>query len=99
MSAIWVEPRISEKSYFLATKNNTYIFDVAPSSNKQQISAAIEDQFDVSVIAIRTSIAKGKVKKTPVKGGYPITGRRKNVKRAYVTLAAGDSISVFEDLE
>lgn len=93
-----ITPRISEKSYFLSDKNNTYMFDVDKNLNKNQIKAAIEEQYDVKVASIRTAISKGKVKSTPRKGRYPIAGKRKDVKRAYVTLAAGKTLPFFEDL-
>ena len=95
---ITVQPRISEKSYFLSEKGNTYMFDVPTSANKQQIKAAIEEQYDVSVKAVRTAVAKGKVKSTPRRRRYPIEGRRKDVKRAYVTLMPGKTLPFFEDI-
>lgn len=93
-----LRPRISEKSYYLSEGQNTYIFDVPVSANKSQIKSAVEEQFDVSVKVIHTAIAKGKRKTTPLRGRYPITGKRKDVKRAYVTLVPGDTLPLFEDL-
>lgn len=93
-----IKPRISEKSYFLSEGQNTYMFDVPVAANKLQIKQAVEEQFNVSVTAVRTAIAKGKCKTTPLRGRYPITGQRKDVKKAYVTLALGDSLPLFEDL-
>ena len=95
---IFIQPRISEKSYFLSEKGNTYMFDVEPSANKQQIKEAIEEQYEVSVKAIRTAVAKGKVKSTPRRRRYPIAGKRKDVKRAYVTLMPGKTLPFFEDI-
>lgn len=93
-----VTPRISEKSYFLSDKTNTYIFDVDTNLSKNEIKATIEDQYDVKVAKIRTAIAKGKAKSTPRKRRYPVAGKRKDVKRAYVTLAPGKTLPFFEDL-
>ncbi len=88
---IIIEPVVSEKSYDLVSDNNTYTFIVDPRTNKTEIRQAIESIFDVKVTSVNTMIRKGKQKRT----GYTI-GRRKDTKRALVTLADGDSIDVFE---
>ncbi len=88
---IIIEPVVSEKSYDLVADNNTYTFIVDPRTNKTEIRQAIEEIFDVKVSSVNTMIRKGKQKRT----GYTI-GRRKDTKRALVTLVDGDSIDVFE---
>jgi len=85
------EPVVSEKSYDLVADNNTYTFIVDPRTNKTEIKQAIETIFDVKVTSVNTMNRKGKRKRT----GYTL-GRRKDTKRALVTLADGDSIDVFE---
>ena len=89
-------PRISEKSYALA-QNNTYVFNVPRIANKNQVAAAVAKQYDVTVKDVRIVIAKGKLKQSYRKGGRPVQGRRKDVKKAYVTLAEGSSIKIFEE--
>lgn len=86
-----IEPVVSEKSYDLASENNTYTFIVDPRTNKTEIRQAIETIFDVKVVSVNTMIRKGKRKRTG-----NVIGRRKSTKRALVTLASGDSIDVFE---
>jgi large subunit ribosomal protein L23 len=88
---IIIEPVVSEKSYDLVAANNTYTFIVEPRTNKTEIRQAIEAIFDVKVASVNTMIRNGKQKRT----GYTI-GRRKDTKRALVTLVDGDSIDVFE---
>jgi large subunit ribosomal protein L23 len=88
---IILQPVVSEKSYDLVDANNQYTFIVDPRSNKTEIKQAIQTIFDVKVVSVNTMNRKGKQKRT----GYMI-GRRKNTKRALVTLASGDSIDVFE---
>ena len=88
---IILQPVVSEKSYDLVDANNQYTFIVDPRSNKTEIKQAIQTIFDVKVVSGNTMNRKGKLKRT----GYMI-GRRKNTKRALVTLASGDSIDVFE---
>ncbi len=84
------EPVISEKSYDLIENSNTYTFMVDPRSNKTEIKQAIQEIFDVKVTSVNTQNRQGKVKRT----GW-VTGKRKNVKRALVTLAEGQSIELF----
>ena len=83
-------PVVSEKSYDLIENHNTYTFDVDPRANKTQIKNAVETVFDVKVVRVNTMNRKGKTKRT----GYNY-GKRKDIKRAVVTLAAGDSIDLF----
>ena len=87
---IILAPVVSEKSYDLIENNNTYTFEVDPRSNKEQIRDAVEAIFDVRVLRVNTMNRKGKTKRT----GYKL-GKRKDVKRAIVTLADGDSIDLF----
>ena len=84
------EPVVSEKSYELIEHRNTYTFIVDPRSNKTEVKQAIQEIFDVDVIRVNTQNRKGKVKRT----GYQL-GKRKDVKRALVTLAEGQSIDLF----
>jgi large subunit ribosomal protein L23 len=79
---IILAPVISEKSYGLI-EDNVYTFFVHPESNKTQIKIAIEQIFDVQVTSVNTANRQGKRKRT--KYGY---GKRKDTKRAIVTLAA-----------
>ena len=88
---IILQPVVSEKSYDLVDSNNQYTFIVDPRSNKTEIKQAIQTIFDVRVVSVNTMNRRGKRKRT----GMTI-GRRKNTKRALVTLASGDSIDVFE---
>ncbi|MGD8373862.1 MAG: 50S ribosomal protein L23 [Candidatus Woesebacteria bacterium] len=88
-------PRISEKTYALA-QANTYVFNVPSNVNKQQIADAVTKQYDVTVKDVNIVIAKGKVKQT-IRKGRPVQGKRNDVKKAYVTLAEGSSIKMFEE--
>ena len=86
---IILSPVISEKSYGLI-EDNVYTFVVHPDSNKTQIKIAIEKVFGVKVLSVNTLNRKGKRKRT--RTGY---GKRKDTKRAIVTLAEGDRIDIF----
>ncbi len=87
-----VAPVVTEKST-IASENNQVVFDVAIDATKPQIKAAVESLFSVKVRAVNVNIRKGKVKK--FRG---ITGRRKDVKKAVVTLAEGQVIDIASGL-
>ncbi len=81
-------PIITEKAT-MASENNAVVFEVAIDANKPQIKEAVESLFNVKVKAVNTTITKGKVKR--FKGQL---GKRKDVKKAYVTLVEGNTIDV-----
>jgi len=97
MLPISVTPRATEKAYTQSQKN-VYVFNVPLTANKQQIVAAVESQFEVKVVNIKTLVQSGKaVRFSRGKNRYPGTTNRKDSKKAYVTLAAGSSIQVFAE--
>ncbi|MGC9420813.1 MAG: 50S ribosomal protein L23, partial [Rhodovulum sp.] len=77
------KPIITEKAT-MASEANAVVFEVAMDANKPAIKEAIESLFGVKVKAVNTTITKGKTKR--FRG---ILGRRKDVKKAYVTLEEG----------
>jgi len=79
---ILLAPVVSEKSYGLM-EEGTYTFLVHPDSNKTQIKIAVEKVFGVKVSSVNTANRQGKRKRT--RFGY---GKRKDTKRALVTLTA-----------
>lgn len=94
---ISVYPRATEKAYAQSQKN-VYVFNVPLTANKQEIAAAVESQFEVKVVNIKTLVQSGKaVRFSRGKNRYPGTTNRKDSKKAYVTLAAGNSIQVFAE--
>jgi large subunit ribosomal protein L23 len=86
---VLLAPVISEKSYGLLDQNK-YTFVVRPDANKTEIKIAVEQVFDVKVESVNTLNRQGKRKRT--KQGF---GKRKDTKRAVVSLAAGDRIEIF----
>jgi large subunit ribosomal protein L23 len=96
MKTITVIPRATEKAYKLSG-DNIYAFNVPLDANKNEIKAAVEAQFEVNVTNIKTLVQSGKaVRFSRGKNRYPGTTTRKDSKKAYVTLAKGDSIQVFD---
>jgi large subunit ribosomal protein L23 len=97
---ILVTPITTEKAYGLAATMNTYVFNVPVSANKQEIVAAVEAQYDVKVSGVKTVVQKGKaVRFSRGKNRYPGTTNRQDTKKAYVTLADGNAIQVFDVAE
>jgi large subunit ribosomal protein L23 len=87
-----IEPIVSEKSYALL-EQNVYTFKVHPHASKPEISDAIERIFNVRVLKVNTLNRGGKRRRNRRTWTY---GKRSDVKRAYVTLAEGDRIELFE---
>ena len=82
------KPIITEKAT-MASEYNALVFEVAMDANKPLIKEAVETLFSVKVKAVNTVVTKGKVKRFR---GRP--GRRKDTKKAYVTLEEGNMIDV-----
>jgi large subunit ribosomal protein L23 len=85
------KPIISEKGTVQAETLRTYAFQVAPSSNKQEIREAIEKLFKVKVEKVRTMLVHGKYKRS---GRF--VAKRTNWKKALVTLKEGQKIEFFQ---
>ena len=85
---VLIAPVISEKSYGLLDENK-YTFLVAPDANKTEIKIAVEKVFGVKVTSVNTLNRQGKTRRTRFG-----TGKRKDTKRAIVTLKSG-SIDIF----
>ena len=89
---ISVRPIITEKTMQLMDSANTITFEVAKGSNKTEIKMAIEEIFNVKVDSVNTVNVHPKTKRM---GRY--VGKTKAYKKAYVKLAEGQSINLFED--
>jgi len=85
---VLLAPQVSEKSTFVGEKNNQYVFRVMSDATKPEIKAAIELMFKKKVRAVQVSNVKGKEKRS----GRTI-GRRRNWKKAYVSLMPGEEIT------
>lgn len=96
---IVLKPRMSEKAYGVSQLRNTYVFDVDGAANKHTVARAVAEQYSVTVTTVRVINVKGKVKRTVRKGGRPTMGRQSDVKKAYVTLKAGDTLPIFAAME
>ena len=81
-------PVITEKATLLSEQNKV-VFRVSGDATKDEIAAAVEVLFKVSVTKVNTLNVKGKTKRFRGR-----EGRRSDVKKAVVTLAEGQSIDV-----
>lgn len=88
---VLLAPQVSEKATMLAEKANQVIFVVTPDATKPEIKAAVELLFKVQVNSVQVANAKGKVKRF----GRTM-GRRSNVRKAFISLAAGQEINFAE---
>jgi large subunit ribosomal protein L23 len=85
---ILLSPVVSEKSYGLLDENK-YTFVVDPRANKTEIKIAVEQVFGVKVASVNTLNRQGKRRRTRFG-----VGKRKDTKRAVVTLKDG-TIDIF----
>ena len=88
LAQVLIAPIVSEKATMAAEKHNQVLFKVMRDATKPEIKAAVELMFKVEVESVSTVIQKGKVKRF----GKSI-GRRDHVKKAYVSLKAGQELN------
>ncbi|MDO5055827.1 MAG: 50S ribosomal protein L23 [Lautropia sp.] len=86
-----IAPVISEKSTLIGEKHNQYAFRVMQDATKDEVKAAIETLFKVTVESVNMINIAGKQKRF----GRGM-GRRRNIRKAYVSLAAGQEINFAE---
>ena len=86
-----VRPLVTEKTTTFLGTDRTYAFEVKIDSTKPQIKQAIQAFYGVEVESVRTAIVRGKTKRFGRR-----FGKRKNWKKAYVTLAEGHALNLFE---
>ena len=91
------KPVITEQSAIMKEADNKFIFEVDPRANKREIKHAVEKIFGVTVLRVRTAILRGKPKTTFMRAGR-FTGKRSDRKKAYVTLAKGENIDIFDQV-
>jgi large subunit ribosomal protein L23 len=87
---ILTRPVISEKAFALQEADK-YVFHVSPEANKAQIKSEVERLFKVTVVNVQTVRIPGKVKRFG-----KLFGRRKDIKKAIVTIKKGQKIEEFK---
>ncbi|MDD4858221.1 MAG: 50S ribosomal protein L23 [Candidatus Krumholzibacteria bacterium] len=97
LTKVILKPVITERSNELKQAHNKFVFEVHPKANKREIKLAIEKLFNVTVEDVTTSLQKGKPKTTQMRGGR-FTGKRPDRKKAFVRLAKGQNIDIFDQV-
>ena len=90
LTRVIVRPVVTEKTTDMG-ENDKYVFEVASEANKAEVKQAVEKFFGVKVVDVHTLNMKGKPKRL---GRY--MGRRKDWKKAIVTVQSGDKIDLFD---
>ena len=89
---IIIRPLVTEKTLKTQENANTVVFQVKKGANKYQIKAAVEEIFNVKVEEVHTVNCKAKSKRM---GRYE--GKTNAIKKAYITLAEGNNITILSD--
>ena len=90
---VLTRPLLTEKATIARESAREYIFEVDRRANKIEIKRAVEELFDVKVQDVRTACVRGKVKRM---GAHE--GKRRDWKKAMVTLVEGNTIEMFEQM-
>lgn len=88
---IIIKPLNTEKTNLMHEDENKVFFEVARDANRIEIKKAVERIFNKKVLSVNTMQVKGKVKQRG-----RITGKRRDWKKAVVTLMPGERIDFFE---
>lgn len=96
-SEVLLKPVLTEKANAQQDKLRRYAFKVAKKANKLEIKKAIEGFYGVTVTAVNTTVAPGKNKSRFTKAGV-ISGRKPSYKKAYVTVAVGETIDLYSNI-
>lgn len=86
-------PLITEKTNVQKESSNQVTFEVGRQANRVEIKKAVENIFNVKVAGVRTMQLKGKIKQRG-----RILGKRRDYKKAIVTLMPGERIDFFEGI-
>lgn len=94
---VLVKPILSEKANAQQEKLRRYAFRVNKKANKLEIKRAVEDFYGVTVTDVNTATAPGKNKTRYTKAGF-IKGAKPSYKKAFVTVAAGETIDLYANI-
>ncbi|MBD5345549.1 MAG: 50S ribosomal protein L23 [Bacteroides sp.] len=94
---ITIQPIVTEKATKLSEKLGHYTFRVSPEANKYQIKMLVEKLYGVKVIKVNTAVQRGKNKARWTKSGLQ-RGTTPAYKKAFVTLADGQSIDFYSNI-
>lgn len=94
---IQIKPLVTEKATAYSEKQNCYTFAVSPEANKFEIKDIVEKLYNVRVTSVSTCVYGGKRKQRYTRSGI-VRGRRPEFKKAYVTVADGQTIDYYSNI-
>ena len=94
LSDVLIKPVLSEKANAQQEKLRRYAFRVAKKANKLEIKKAVEGFYGVNVVNVNTATVPGKNKTRFTKAGF-IKGQKHSYKKAFVTIAEGETIDLY----
>ena len=97
LTDILVKPILTEKANNQQEKLKRYTFKVGRKANKLEIKKAVEEFYGVSVVDVNTVVVPGKNKTRFTKAGF-LKGVKPSYKKAYVTVAPGDTIDLYSNI-
>jgi large subunit ribosomal protein L23 len=97
LTEVLIKPIITEKANNQSEKLRRYSFKVNRKANKLEIRKAVEEFYGVSVIDVNTVVVPGKNKTKFTKAGF-IQGVKQGYKKAYVTIADGETIDLYANI-
>ncbi len=97
LSEVLIKPILTEKANAQQEKLRRYAFKVAKKANKLEIKKAVESFYGVTVTGVNTAVSPAKDKSRFTKAGI-INGRKPSYKKAFVTVAEGESIDLYSNI-
>jgi large subunit ribosomal protein L23 len=97
LSEVLIKPVLTEKANAQQDKLRRYAFKVAKKANKLEIKKAVEQFYGVNVVDVNTAVAPGKNKVRYTKAGF-IAGRKPAYKKAFITVAEGETIDLYANI-
>ncbi|MCZ2224030.1 MAG: 50S ribosomal protein L23 [Chitinophagales bacterium] len=97
LTEVLIKPILTEKANTQQEKLHRYAFKVNKKANKLEIKKAVEQFYGVTVTDVNTAVAPGKNKTRYTKEGF-IQGKKSSYKKAFVTLADGETIDLYENI-
>lgn len=94
---ITIKPQMSEKAYRQSEELNTYVFVVPAGVNADQIAQSVVRHYGVSVASVRLASRASKPLRLYRKRGRYLKAKHRGLKKAYVTLQAGDKLPLFAE--
>jgi large subunit ribosomal protein L23 len=94
LTEVLIKPILTEKANAQQDKLRRYAFKVARKANKLEIKKAIQEFYGVTVTEVNTAVIPGKNKTRYTKAGF-VKGQKPAYKKAFVTVADGESIDLY----